>query len=157
MNAAIAKMFPLSCLKVDKMPACVFGACFCKWGHCLIWPGSPPSFRFLRSLARSLPLYMTLAWIYSVAMIVKSIVGEKEARIKETVSIMGLRSAIYWLSWAVSSALLLAVSSLLLALILKVILTWFKQWFKETRHWFWRVFAIESSMRQVKVVKSDVK
>ena len=121
MNAAIAKMFPLSCLKVDKMPACVFRACFCKWGHCLIWPGSPPSFRFLRSLARSLPLYMTLAWIYSVAMIVKSIVGEKEARIKETVSIMGLRSAIYWLSWAVSSALLLAVSSLLLALILKVI------------------------------------
>nr|XP_019951232.1 PREDICTED: ATP-binding cassette sub-family A member 1-like isoform X3 [Paralichthys olivaceus] len=74
---------------------------------------------FLRSLARSLPLYMTLAWIYSVAMIVKSIVGEKEARIKETVRIMGLRSAIYWLSWAVSSVLLLAVSAILLALILK--------------------------------------
>lgn len=35
--------------------------------------------------------------------------------------IMGLRSDIYWLSWAVSSVLLLAVSSLLLTLILKVI------------------------------------
>ncbi|XP_078132550.1 phospholipid-transporting ATPase ABCA1 isoform X3 [Sander vitreus] len=74
---------------------------------------------FLRSLARSLPLYMTLAWIYSVAMIVKGIVAEKEARLKETVRIMGLRSSIYWLSWAVSSVLPLAISALLLALILK--------------------------------------
>ncbi|CAB1430296.1 unnamed protein product [Pleuronectes platessa] len=32
---------------------------------------------------------------------------------------MGLRSAIYWLSWAVSSVILLAISALLLALILK--------------------------------------
>lgn len=81
----------------------------------------PSSFRFIRTLARSLPLYMTLAWIYSVAMIIKSIVVEKEARLKETVRIMGLRSSIYWLSWAVSSALLLAFSALFLALILKVI------------------------------------
>ncbi|XP_029932419.1 phospholipid-transporting ATPase ABCA1 [Myripristis murdjan] len=74
---------------------------------------------FLRSLARSLPLYLTLAWIYSVAMIVKGIVHEKEARLKETVRIMGLRSAIYWLSWAVSCVLPLAISALLLTLILK--------------------------------------
>ncbi|KAG7243353.1 hypothetical protein INR49_011809 [Caranx melampygus] len=74
---------------------------------------------FLRSLARSLPLYMTLAWIYSVAMIIKGIVAEKEARLKETVRIMGLRGAIYWLSWAVSSVLPLAVSAVLLTLILK--------------------------------------
>ncbi|XP_059210648.1 phospholipid-transporting ATPase ABCA1-like [Centropristis striata] len=74
---------------------------------------------FLRSLARSLPLYMTLAWIYSVAMIVKGIVAEKEARLKETVRIMGLRGSIYWLSWIVSSGLPLAISALLLALILK--------------------------------------
>ncbi|KAM7366213.1 hypothetical protein PAMP_015672 [Pampus punctatissimus] len=71
------------------------------------------SSRFLRSLARSLPLYMTLAWIYSVAMIVKGIVAEKEARLKETVRIMGLRSAIYWLSWAVSSVLPLAYGKVL--------------------------------------------
>uniref|UniRef100_A0A8C6NIC1 ABC transporter domain-containing protein n=1 Tax=Nothobranchius furzeri TaxID=105023 RepID=A0A8C6NIC1_NOTFU len=74
---------------------------------------------FLRSLASSLPLYMTLAWIYSVAMIVKGIVAEKEARLKETVRIMGLRSSIYWLSWEVSSLLPLAISAALLTLILK--------------------------------------
>ncbi|XP_028847172.1 ATP-binding cassette sub-family A member 1 isoform X3 [Denticeps clupeoides] len=74
---------------------------------------------FLRSLARSLPLYMTLAWIYSVAMIVKGIVQEKEARLKETVRMMGLRGSTYWLSWTVSSILPLSVSALLLTLILK--------------------------------------
>lgn len=82
---------------------------------------APPPSRFLRSLARSLPLFLTLAWIYSVAMIVKGIVAEKEARLKETLMIMGLRNAIYWLSWAVSSVLPLAVSAVLLSVILKVI------------------------------------
>lgn len=64
---------------------------------------------------------MTLSWIYSVAVIVKGVVQEKEARLKETVRIMGLRPAIYWLSWAVSSVLPLAISAMLLSLILKVI------------------------------------
>lgn len=86
---------------------------------CLIL--APPSPRFLMTLARSLPLYMTLAWIYSVAIIVKAIVAEKEARLRETVMIMGLKSSIYWLSWAVSCVTMLAVSSFLLTLILKVI------------------------------------
>lgn len=77
--------------------------------------------RFLRSLTRSLPLYMTLAWIFSVALIVKGVVQEKEARLKETVRMMGLKSSIYWLSWAISSTLPLAVSAALLTIILKVI------------------------------------
>lgn len=77
--------------------------------------------RFLRSLTRSLPLYMTLAWIFSVALIVKGVVQEKEARLKETVRMMGLKSSIYWLSWAISSTLPLAVSAALLTVILKVI------------------------------------
>ncbi|CAB1345207.1 unnamed protein product, partial [Coregonus sp. 'balchen'] len=74
---------------------------------------------FISVMVKSLPLYLTLAWIYSVAMIVKGIVMEKEARLKETVRMMGLRSSTYWLSWAVSSVLPLAVSALLLTLILK--------------------------------------
>lgn len=77
--------------------------------------------RFLRSLTRSLPLYMTLAWIFSVALIVKGVVQEKEARLKEIVRMMGLKSSTYWLSWAISSTLPLAVSAALLTVILKVI------------------------------------
>lgn len=81
---------------------------------------APPS-RFLASLARSLPLFLTLAWIYSVAMMVRGVVAEKEARLTETLRIMGLRKPVYWLSWAASFGLLLALSALFLTLILKVI------------------------------------
>ncbi|KAL6118634.1 uncharacterized protein ACO6RY_03402 [Pungitius sinensis] len=52
-------------------------------------------------------------------MIIKGIVAEKEARLKETVRIMGLRGSIYWLSWAASSLLPLAFSALLLSFVLK--------------------------------------
>lgn len=75
--------------------------------------------RFLRVLNRSLPLFMTLAWIYSVAMIIKGVVHEKEARLKETMKAMGLSSGILWLSWFLSSFIPFLLSSALLVLILK--------------------------------------
>nr|DBA28157.1 TPA: hypothetical protein GDO54_008560 [Pyxicephalus adspersus] len=75
---------------------------------------------FLRVMSRSLPLFMTLAWIYSVAVIIKGIVYEKEARLKETMRIMGLDSGILWLSWFISSLIPLLMSAGLLVLILKV-------------------------------------
>ncbi|KAG7277959.1 hypothetical protein CRUP_022129 [Coryphaenoides rupestris] len=52
---------------------------------------------FLRVMSRSMPLFMTLAWMYSVAIIIKSVVYEKEARLKETMRIMGLDNGILWL------------------------------------------------------------
>ncbi|XP_068775738.1 phospholipid-transporting ATPase ABCA7 isoform X2 [Struthio camelus] len=75
---------------------------------------------FLRVLNRSLPLFMTLAWIYSVAMIIKGVVHEKEARLKETMKTMGLSSGILWLSWFLSSFLPFLISSAFLVLILKL-------------------------------------
>ncbi|KAM4708457.1 phospholipid-transporting ATPase ABCA1 [Discoglossus pictus] len=75
---------------------------------------------FLRVMSRSLPLFMTLAWIYSVAVIIKGIVYEKEARLKETMRIMGLDNGILWLSWFISSLIPLLMSAGLLVLILKI-------------------------------------
>uniref|UniRef100_A0A8B9GST9 P-type phospholipid transporter n=1 Tax=Astyanax mexicanus TaxID=7994 RepID=A0A8B9GST9_ASTMX len=72
---------------------------------------------FLRVLNRSLPLFLTLAWTYSVAMIIKCVVYEKEARLKETMRIMGLSSGTLWLSWFVSSYLNFLISSLALVLL----------------------------------------
>ncbi|OXB70511.1 UNVERIFIED_CONTAM: hypothetical protein H355_016817, partial [Colinus virginianus] len=69
---------------------------------------------FLRVLNRSLPLFMTLAWIYSVAMIIKGVVHEKEARLKETMRSMGLSSGTLWLSWFLSSFIPFLLSSALL-------------------------------------------
>ncbi|CAL9695096.1 unnamed protein product [Knipowitschia caucasica] len=74
---------------------------------------------FLRVLNRSLPLFMTLAWIYSVAMIIKGVVYEKEARLKETMRIMGLSSGTLWLSWFISSLVPFLVSAALLIALLK--------------------------------------
>nr|XP_043900156.1 phospholipid-transporting ATPase ABCA1 isoform X1 [Solea senegalensis] len=74
---------------------------------------------FLRVLNRSLPLFMTLAWIYSVAMIIKSVVYEKEARLKETMRIMGLGTGTLWLSWFISSMVPFLVSAGLLVTLLK--------------------------------------
>ncbi|KAF7656308.1 hypothetical protein LDENG_00043690 [Lucifuga dentata] len=74
---------------------------------------------FLRVLNRSLPLFMTLAWIYSVAMIIKGIVYEKEARLKETMRIMGLGTGTLWLSWFISSVVPFLFSAALLIALLK--------------------------------------
>ncbi|KAL0181738.1 hypothetical protein M9458_024144, partial [Cirrhinus mrigala] len=64
---------------------------------------------FIRVLNRSLPLFMTLAWIYSVAMIIKGVVYEKEARLKETMRIMGLSSGMLsYLPFLFSAGLLIA-------------------------------------------------
>lgn len=76
--------------------------------------------RFLRILSRSMPLFMTLAWIYSVAVIIKGIVYEKETRLKETMRIMGLNNGILWLSWFISSLIPILMSAGILTFILKV-------------------------------------
>lgn len=75
---------------------------------------------FLRVMSRSMPLFMTLAWMYSVAIILKSVVYEKEARLKETMRIMGLNNGILWFSWFISSLIPLLISAGLLVLLLKV-------------------------------------
>ncbi|XP_075994449.1 phospholipid-transporting ATPase ABCA1b isoform X2 [Genypterus blacodes] len=74
---------------------------------------------FLRVMSRSMPLFMTLAWMYSVAIILKSVVYEKEARLKETMRIMGLDNGILWFSWFISSLIPLLISAALLVLLLK--------------------------------------
>ncbi|XP_016304921.1 ATP-binding cassette sub-family A member 1-like [Sinocyclocheilus anshuiensis] len=75
---------------------------------------------FLRIMSRSMPLFMTLAWMYSVAIIIKGIVYEKEARLKETMRIMGLDNGILWFSWFISSLIPLLISAGLLVLLLKM-------------------------------------
>ncbi|XP_052005252.1 phospholipid-transporting ATPase ABCA1b [Xyrauchen texanus] len=75
---------------------------------------------FLRIMSRSMPLFMTLAWMYSVAIIIKGVVYEKEARLKETMRIMGLDNGILWFSWFISSLIPLLISAGLLVLLLKL-------------------------------------
>ncbi len=55
-----------------------------------------------------------------MAMIIKGVVYEKEARLKETMRIMGLSSGMLWLSWFISSYLPFLFSAGLLIAALKV-------------------------------------
>jgi len=70
-----------------------------------------------------MPLFMTLSWIFTAAMIVKDIVYEKERRLKEVMKVMGLGNAVHWLSWFITSCIMMLLSVLLLVVVLKVIAT----------------------------------
>ena len=66
--------------------------------------------RFSMAISRTMPLFMTLAWIFSVAMIVKGIVYEKEQRLKEFMKVMGLSNAVHWIAWFITSFVTMIVS-----------------------------------------------
>lgn len=63
---------------------------------------------------------MVLAWIYSVSMTVKSIVLEKELRLKETLKAMGVSNGVIWYTWFIDSFLMMTASTVLLTSIVMV-------------------------------------
>uniref|UniRef100_UPI00358FEA38 phospholipid-transporting ATPase ABCA7 isoform X2 n=1 Tax=Myxine glutinosa TaxID=7769 RepID=UPI00358FEA38 len=75
---------------------------------------------FLRVMGHSLPMFLTLACIYSVAMGLKAIVREKEARLREAMAAAGLAPSTLRLAWFLTCLAPLLLSNALLTLILKV-------------------------------------
>uniref|UniRef100_A0A8D3C9F8 ATP-binding cassette, sub-family A (ABC1), member 4b n=1 Tax=Scophthalmus maximus TaxID=52904 RepID=A0A8D3C9F8_SCOMX len=73
---------------------------------------------FMITLNRCFPMFMVLAWIYSVSMTVKSIVLEKELRLKETLKAMGVGSGAIWCTWFIDSFVMMAASTALLTTII---------------------------------------
>ncbi|XP_066547830.1 retinal-specific phospholipid-transporting ATPase ABCA4 isoform X2 [Amia ocellicauda] len=73
---------------------------------------------FMLTLNRCFPIFMVLAWIYSVSMIVKSIVLEKELRLKDTLKAMGVTNGVIWYTWFIDSFLMMATSTGLLTIII---------------------------------------
>ncbi|XP_075792680.1 retinal-specific phospholipid-transporting ATPase ABCA4 [Pelodiscus sinensis] len=69
---------------------------------------------FMITLNRSFPVFMVLAWIYSVSMIVKSIVLEKEMKLKEAMKNRGVSNGVIWYTWFLDSFIMMAVSVCLL-------------------------------------------
>ena len=53
---------------------------------------------FVRVLGPVLPLLMTVSFVYVVSITVKSIVYEKEMRLKETMRILGLCTSVHWVA-----------------------------------------------------------
>uniref|UniRef100_A0A4X2LSZ3 P-type phospholipid transporter n=1 Tax=Vombatus ursinus TaxID=29139 RepID=A0A4X2LSZ3_VOMUR len=69
---------------------------------------------FMITLNRCFPVFMVLAWIYSVSMMVKSIVLEKEMRLKETLKNRGVSNTVIWCTWFLDSFSVMAMSTFLL-------------------------------------------
>lgn len=61
-----------------------------------------------------LPLFMTLSFIYTCAMLVKALVYEREHRLKEAMGIMGMRDVSHWLGWIITSFVQLSFSCAIL-------------------------------------------
>jgi ATP-binding cassette subfamily A (ABC1) protein 1 len=75
---------------------------------------------FLFAIGPSYPLYMNLAFVFSCAMIIKSIVYEKERRLKETMRTMGLGNGVHWMAWFIDSIMILLFACVLLPIIIYV-------------------------------------
>ncbi|KAK4029566.1 hypothetical protein OUZ56_022545 [Daphnia magna] len=73
---------------------------------------------FLFAIGPSFPLYMNLAFVFTCAMIIKSVVYEKERRLKETMRTMGLSNGVHWLAWFIDSLLILLFACIMLPLII---------------------------------------
>lgn len=72
------------------------------------------------TLNRCFPLFMVLAWVYSVSMTVKSIVLEKELRLKETLKAMGVGNGVIWSTNFIDSFIMMMASTVLLTAIVMV-------------------------------------
>jgi hypothetical protein len=72
------------------------------------------------AIAQLFPLFMILSFVYTCAMIVKSIVFEKERRLKETMRTMGLGNAVHWVAWMIDSLSFMFIACILLSIILVV-------------------------------------
>lgn len=71
-------------------------------------------------LNRCFPIFMVLAWVYSVSMTVKGIVLEKELRLKETLKNQGVSNAVIWCTWFLDSFSIMSMSIFLLTLFIMV-------------------------------------
>ncbi|XP_076053842.1 phospholipid-transporting ATPase ABCA3-like isoform X2 [Oratosquilla oratoria] len=80
-----------------------------------------PSFiddKYLVALQAWLPLILLLSYIYPAINIVKSVVHEKEKRLKESMKMMGLPGWLHWSAWLVKSFFFLLASSILICILL---------------------------------------
>nr|CAB3219609.1 ATP-binding cassette sub-family A member 1-like [Phallusia mammillata] len=74
---------------------------------------------FLEFLSGLLSLIMTLAWIYSVCIIIKNIVYEKEQRLKEVMKMMGLSNGVHWVAWFINSFSIMVISVFFMMIVLR--------------------------------------
>ncbi|KAM3720275.1 Phospholipid-transporting ATPase ABCA1 [Dirofilaria immitis] len=71
------------------------------------------------SILNFLGLFIVLSWILPSSLLVRSIVYEKEMRLKEMMRIMGLDDSIHWISWSLHSFIIISISNIFICILLK--------------------------------------
>ncbi|XP_063839916.1 phospholipid-transporting ATPase ABCA3-like isoform X2 [Scylla paramamosain] len=75
---------------------------------------------YLVALQAWLPFVLLVSYIYPAINIVKSVVYEKEKKLKESMKIMGLKNYLHWSAWFIKSFMFLASSTSLITVLLCV-------------------------------------
>lgn len=97
-------------------------------GHDVIEPGTYihqfpyPCYvydQFVFMIEHVMPLCLTISWVYTVAMLVQSIVYEKEQRLKEVMKMMGMNNAVHWCAWFMTTFIQMTITMAILTAILK--------------------------------------
>lgn len=73
---------------------------------------------YLVALQAWLPFVLLVSYIYPAINIVKSVVYEKEKKLKESMKIMGLQNYLHWSAWFLKSFMFLATSTVLITILL---------------------------------------
>ncbi|KAI5742595.1 hypothetical protein M8J77_009052 [Diaphorina citri] len=74
--------------------------------------------QFIKAVSKTFPLFMVLSWVFACAMICKSIVYEKQERLKEMMRVMGLSNGVHWTAWFIDSIAVMIITAVLLSLLL---------------------------------------
>ncbi|XP_078056586.1 ATP-binding cassette sub-family A member 13-like [Mustelus asterias] len=75
--------------------------------------------QFLNNIGFFFPLLMMLAWLISVAAMVRKLVFEKELRLEEYTKMLGVKSIVHFLVWFLDTFIVLILSSAFITIILK--------------------------------------
>nr|XP_053626319.1 phospholipid-transporting ATPase ABCA3-like [Cherax quadricarinatus] len=73
---------------------------------------------YLVALQAWLPFVLLLSYIYPAINIVKSVVYEKERKLKESMKMMGLQNWLHWSAWFIKSFMFLATSTVFITVLL---------------------------------------
>lgn len=75
---------------------------------------------FMQGIGGMLPMMLVLAFMYSVCMTIKSLVLEKELRLKEVLRAVGIQNGALWASRFTENIVLLTVPCVLISVMVKV-------------------------------------
>ncbi|XP_074478981.1 phospholipid-transporting ATPase ABCA1 isoform X1 [Sebastes fasciatus] len=74
---------------------------------------------FIQSLGSMLPMFLVLAFMYTVCMCIKDLVLEKELRLKEVLRVVGIQNGALWSARFTENFVLLSIPCVLISVMLK--------------------------------------